>query len=148
MDVDDIKYLWPAYREGETPLEEGLTPVEFQSLMSDHLAETYDEAYVVEAPTKSGKIPVGIIFGKYMGPFLSPIGTTWFSWASKRNIVESLVAFVNEIRKDNLLVGFYKNEEKSILEYMARHGIIRRVGKVSGVYEGEEALMFQSRGEK
>jgi len=145
MGVEDIKYLWPEYKSGNTHLEEGLSPADFQGIMSEYLSNQYDEAYVIEAPTHKGRFPVGIVFANYMGIFLSPVGATWFSWASNRNKIEGMIEFINEMRKDSLLLGYCTESDKKFFEYIARHGIIRRVGKISGIYEHEDAPLFQSR---
>lgn len=145
MDVEDIKYLWPAYKNGETPLEEGLSPSDFQGIMEKHIGDNYELSFLVEAPTKKGKFPIGILFANHMGPFLNPTPPVWFSWASPRNKIEGMVKFLNDMRKDYLLAGYCMEKDKRFLEYIARHGIIRRVGKITGIYKNEDAPFFQSR---
>ncbi|MFQ5493646.1 MAG: hypothetical protein ACE5DX_05825 [Candidatus Dojkabacteria bacterium] len=105
----------------------------------------YDVVFMLEAKTKKGYMPIGSISGINSGPFLILGDTTWFYWASQRNIYESTVNFFNEIRK-TVLALFYANlANKSFYEHIAKHGIIRRVGTIYNLYEKEPAALFQTR---
>ena len=112
--------------------------------LAHHLGQ-FDVAYTLEADTKKGRIPIGVVGGRFVGPFLFIGSMNWFKWASKRNIYESVVNTLNELRK-NYIVLFHSNmEDKDFYVNVAKHGIIRRVGTVHDVYEDGPAAVFETR---
>jgi hypothetical protein len=69
---------------------------------------------------------------------------TWFPWASRRNVYESTVNIVNELRKEAVLLFHVEMHDKEFAVQMCRHGIMRRVGTLMDVDKGPLAV-FQSR---
>jgi len=97
------------------------------------------------AETPKGRIPVGVVGGRFTGPLLFLGSMIWFPWASKRNIYESVVNTLNELRKEYLILFHSSMEDKEFYVNVARHGIIRRVGTVHDVYEDGPAALFETR---
>lgn len=72
---------------------------------------------------------------------------TWFPWASKRNIYESSVNLITELRDHVDLILHVKNVDKDFAVMVAKHGVIRRVGTLYGILD-EPISVFQSRKDK
>ena len=99
----------------------------------------------MEAPTKLGFRPVGILTGIYAGPMVLLGDASWFPWASDRNKLESMVNIFNELRKQFLGIFYCALSDKKFYEHIARHGIIKRIGHIDGIYKDEPAVEFQLR---
>lgn len=138
---EDIKYLWAAEKFNGHEVD----PEEFKESIREHFLSNYDYAWIVEATTKSGFRPIGVIFGLHCGTFLMLGDMTWFPWASKRNIIEGTTSFINKMRKEYLLLMYTNIEDKKFAEHIARHGILKRVGTIDGIYKDKPAALFQSR---
>ncbi len=103
-----------------------------------------DVLYVFEAKTKKGIIPVGMVTGKLTGPMMWLGDVIWFPWASSRNKYESIVNFLNELRR--MYVGLFTCTlgDKKFYENIARHGVIRRVGTLYDITE-DKLAQWQTR---
>jgi hypothetical protein len=135
IENEDIRYLWPAYLEGQLPMfKEGLTAKDFKEAVEVFILENYHGGWTLLANTQKGYIPVGMVFAKDDGVFSEPVGkiaaVIWMPWASNRNKYESAVNFFNEIRKEFVFIGRAEMKDKHFYEHIARHGIIRRVGTI------------------
>ena len=137
----DIKYLWAAEKYNGHEIN----PEEFKEAIYERFNESYDFAWTIEANTKNGYRPIGVIFGLHSGPFILLGDMTWFPWSSKRNIIEGTTNFINAMKKDFLLLGYTNLKDKKFFEHIARHGILKRVGTIDGLYKDEPAALFQSR---
>jgi hypothetical protein len=138
---EDIKYLWAAEKFNGHEVD----PEEFKESIYELMNSSYDFAWIIEAIVKNNYRPVGVVFGINSGVFTLLSDTVWFPWASKRNIIEGMVGFINKIRKQMLVLGHIDLKNKPFGEYIARHGIIRRIGTVDDIYKDEPAALFQSR---
>lgn len=153
VDVDDIKYLFAAWRMGKLDFEgfspEGMTADAFVEAFGAYIAERYQVAYalVARAPGKD-VMPVGVVFGiiplhgkkvVWCGDF------TWFPWASKRNKLECAVHFLNQMRKEWLVLGFSDMGAVPFFEHVCRYGVLRRVGTVFDMLIEGPTAVFQTR---
>lgn len=144
---EDLKWVWAAYRKGALDsLSEYFTndPEQFTEQWAQFLEhEIY--VWIMAADTPRGRIPVGLAIGR---PFIDDVvivgNFTWFPWASKRNVYESVVNMVNELRKDVNMIFTVDQTAKELAVWVARHGIVRRVGTLHDMEDGPLA-MFQSR---
>lgn len=116
-------------------------PLEFQEAMLDFIYESFDDAWILEATTKKGKVPVGVVFSVIAGPFQILGEMTWFSWASKRNKIEASAHFLNIKRQDETFLMYCDDKDKEFYIHLARHGLIRRIGKT----ENPNLSLFQTR---
>ena len=139
MTEDDVKYFYAEQKK----IDKDITPIKFKDDLLLAMGE-FDEAYIMEAQTNK-LIPVGAFFGINAGPFLLIGNAMWFSWASHRNRIEAAVNAINELRKKRLLIFYSNYNDKKFYEYICKHGILRRVGTIEGLYKGEPAAMFQSK---
>ncbi len=95
-----------------------------------------------------GVIPVGWITGvvhDLQGPRSLGVRIAWAPWATPRNKLETVVAFLSRARGTAIVIGVAKRSEARLYEHACRYGIGRTVGAIRGFYgPGEDALMFQS----
>ena len=87
-------------------------------------------------------MPVGSVFGVVVGPFTWIGDTFWYPWATTRNRIEAFVGFINYERRNTNLVGYAGAEDKDFFVYVARHGVIRRVGTLEA---DEPMALYQSK---
>lgn len=148
MEPDDVRYLWAAYKKGAA-FGEAFPPdmdaAAFRKKFDD-IAGGLSEGWLISADTREGFRPAGAIFGAVapLGAYMVIVGGVWFPWATKRNVLEGTVAFLNTVRK--LPVVWYATEEhKRLYEVCCMHGIVRRVGTSFVVFPGREAAVYETR---
>jgi hypothetical protein len=148
IEAEDIKYLWAAYKQGAFPdMEAGLEPDEFKETFYSIVQAKFHAVWTLFGPTRKGFIPVGVVFATWApnGPFLIVTGAVWMPWASKRNIVECMVGFLNGVRKEFALQFYALPEHKRLYEVCAMHGAVRRIGTSYTAIAGKHAAMFETR---
>lgn len=145
IENDDLKYVWAAYKKGDlAPVfhDDGLSAESFKNTFEQYVLSQSDAVWIIIAEMK----PIGIVFACWSppnGPHLIVTGMCWFSWATKRNILESIVGFLNGVRKDFKLQFYAYHEHKRTYEVCAMHGIVRRVG--TSYVTGKPAALFETR---
>lgn len=149
-DADDLKYLYAAWRLGNKPLDEiKCENDEFEQAFADHVAARYHLAYtLIASPPDRSPMPVGVVFGirPFYGKNIMWIGDfLWFSWASKRNKLEAAVHFLNQMRKENTLIGFAEPDAIDFFEHICRYGVARRAGTVFDFLREGPMAVFQTR---
>lgn len=106
---------------------------------------SYHCGWVLEGPYREDKRPMAVFFGRSFGPFVMLADLFWMPWASKRNKCECAVKFLQEMRRKYLMILTSTKSDTPFYEYIAKHGVIRRVGTIQGLYENEDAALFQTR---
>jgi len=150
--MDDMRWVWAAYKKdslGELSefFDEDADPDTFNRQFAS-LLENDLFVWSMQADTPRGRVPVGMVIGR---PFV--YGTlimgnfTWFPWASKRNVYESTVNIINSLRDEAPLVFHVEQKDKEFANWVARHGIMRRVGTMHEITD-EPLAVFQSRRSK
>lgn len=139
----DTKIIWAAYRMGGMDPQrfpEGLTRDEFLDRLSETVgsANVADVLIAARTPTRQTPFPVGIVFGATDGWSVAP-RPFWFPWASKRNKLECMLAWVTERRRTHQvyfdasmavpLTDRKKVSERRLPEHLCRYGIVDRVGR-------------------
>lgn len=124
-------------------MPEGMKPTEFKTRTLD-LIESVDLAYTLLAPTDRGEIPVGLMICAVNGHRLQP-HVLWFAWASPRNRLESVVNFINEMRKIWNIGISVEAGDWEFFTHVCRHGILERIGKWKGYFTDGDAMLYQSR---
>jgi hypothetical protein len=148
IEADDIKYLWAAYKQGAfSDMEPDLPPEEFKQQLQSIVLAKFHAVWTLFGPTRKGFIPVGVVFAAWApnGPFLIVTGAVWMPWASKRNIVECMVGFLNGVRKEFALQFYALPEHKRLYEVCAMHGAVRRIGTSFTAIAGKHAAVFETR---
>lgn len=130
--------MWAAYKKGSFKdiFNDGLDAKGFSDIAVEYILSAYTHAWVL------GEKPIGVVFGINLGPFIYLGSLEWFPWATNRQIVENLIGFLNSVRKEIYCVWDCKEEDKRFYEYIARHGIIRRVGTLHGL---DHARLWETR---
>lgn len=146
-----MKYAWAAYKKGAlAPMGEAftqeMTADEFKTLFEQYVVSNHHAAWTLVASTSRGTIPVGFVLAAWApnAPYMIVNGACWFPWASKRNIIETSVAFFNGIRKELSLMFFALPEHKRAYEACAAHGVIRRVGTSFVAIPGQQCAVFET----
>lgn len=141
IDDDDTRYFWAMHRK---EVDEAVTPEEFRLWFSDLKAQ-FDKGWIVEAPTSRGIMPVGSVFGVSTGHYFEASHVIWFPWATARNKLEATVSFFNKLRNEMLILFHCPKEERRFFEKVSDHGVLRKVGHIHDLYDGEPAVQFQTR---
>jgi hypothetical protein len=151
-DADDMKYLYAAWRLGAKPLDKiqsDNAPEAFTAAFHDHVAIRYHVAYtLIATPPGKSTMPVGVVFGVkpfYQEPVMWIGDFLWFPWASKRNKLEAAVHFLNQMRKENAIIGFAEPEAIPFFEHICRYGVLRRAGTFFDIFSEGPRAVFQTR---
>lgn len=150
IELDDVKYAWAAYKQGalkEMGFTENMSPEEFRASFSDAILNNCHAAWTIICQTKKGFIPSGILLAVW-GPgstFLTVLGLSWMPWASKRNIVEGMVGFLDGIRREFSLMFYTTYEHKKVYDVCRELGIIRRIGTSYTAIPGTATAVFETR---
>lgn len=151
IEEDDVRYLWAAFKKGALKDigfdDTSLTAEQFSEAFHKFVLSNAHAAWTLFAPTKRGKIPVAVILATWGpgGNHLVVMGMAWLPWATKRNMVESMVGFVQGIRKEIPLMAYALPEHKRMYEVVAAHGCARRVGTSYVVIPGKQCAVFEAR---
>lgn len=121
--------MWAAYQKDAFPVKKGLSAKEFTDFFIEFIYANYAYAWVFEHDSK----PIGILFGKDCGPFVLVGDMTWLPWVKKRQKIEHGVNFFNEIKKELYVLVTCDEHDINFYNYIARHGVIRRVGTLHGM---------------
>jgi len=144
----DIKYLWAAYKQGAFPdMVPDLPPDQFKQQFEAIVLARFHAVWTLFANTRKGFIPVGVVFAAWApnGPFLIVTGAVWLPWATKRNILECMVGFLNGVRKEFALQFYALPEHKRLYEVCQIHGTVRRIGTSYTAIPGKQCALFETR---
>lgn len=153
IEAEDVKYAWAAYKKGGLSAmggrfaEQDMDADAFRAEFESFVLSSHHAAWTLFAGTKNGHIPVGVVFAAWApnAPYMIVNGMCWFPWASRRNICESMVNFLNICRKETPLVFYALPEHKRLYEVCAMHGVVRRVGTSYVAIPGHAAAVFETR---
>ncbi|HEX9472506.1 MAG TPA: hypothetical protein VF957_23520 [Bradyrhizobium sp.] len=151
MVTEDLRYLWAAYRAGAIKgLPPGIETKEFWPIFTQGIELIRPGAGVTTllARTDRGVIPVGWLIGwRYAlssGRAIE-VEAMWAPWATPRNKLEAVVAFLYRTRTAALVLWSCRKAEARLFEHACRYGVARTVGTVKDLFGvGEDALVFQS----
>lgn len=142
----DVKYAWAAYKLGKLEFDifpPGLSATEFKSQFEQFIIGNTTGTWTIIAETKDGFRPVAIATGNATPVFMFLSAIVWFPWASKRNIIEGVVALCSKLRKQFPVFGFVPEENKKVWEAAAMHGIVHRIGTSHSL--GEKMTVWEAR---
>lgn len=150
IEDEDVKYAWAAYKKGALAamgFSKEMSADEFKMTFEAFVISSHHAAWTLIAPTKKGNIPVGIVLAAWApnAPYMIVNGLCWFPWASKRNVLEAIICFLNGVRKEHPLVFYALPEHKRTYEVCAMHGVVRRVGTSFVAFPGQQAAVFETR---
>lgn len=153
MEDEHLRYAYAAYKKGGLDAllapftEHDMTPPEFRDAFINHAQLYYDDIWVFYANSLRREYePVGFV-GTSRTKVRQPVfivDTIWFPWASPRNRVESMVNWLNERRKEDIVTEYAQMKDKAFFEHICRHGIMRRVGTKHNFYPDGNAAEFET----
>lgn len=114
---------------------------------AEFLIEHYAQAWTLCAKTREGKRPAAIVLlhqPDKRAAVLWMADVIWFPWATARNKLESIVYFMNAMRKDWLIMEFAVPNEQAFFDHVCRYGVMRRAGTLYDLYT-VPAAVFQTR---
>lgn len=130
----DAGILWAAYQAGSfTTLEAGLTQEQFMQKIEVTM-NSFNSIWILDDDCKqysTGRGPIGIVGTTNIGLIVEPI-FTFFKWASCRNILKSIVAFLNMIRrseKTGIVLMRTDDKKRRIIEHMKKYYSVLFIGK-------------------
>lgn len=150
IEADDIKYLWAAYKKGglaSMGFDPGMSPEEFKQAFEKAVTERCHAGWTLFAMTRNGFIPVGIVLAAWApnAPYLIVTGAVFMPWASKRNIIECMVNFLNGVRREVALQFYATAKHRRLYEVCQMHSVVRRVGTSYVAIPGEAAAVFETK---
>lgn len=153
IENDDLRYAWAAYKAGKLkdmggPLSlEGMSATEFKAAFESFVLTEFDAAWTMFAQTSKGFMPTGFIFCSWAprSSYMIIVGVVWMPWASNRNIVESIVKFMQAAGKEYPMLGYALPEHKQLYEVCCMHGVMRRIGTSMIVFPSHSAAVFETR---
>lgn len=126
----DMAVLWAAYTHNTfQEMPEGMDQTEFTEYMMGILSP-FMYGWIIEDRTskfKEGHGPVGMMTAFYNGWELEPHYEA-FSWASKRNILRSIVSFLQMMRYDKsigVVVVNSLDKTRNLFKHVTRYGVLR-----------------------
>lgn len=146
IEAGDLRYLWAAYKSGALiglGVPGWLSPEQFSAFVDKKVTASCHCAWAM----LMGDKPVGFVFGAWspaVQKVMEIVLVVWMPWASNRNIIESAVNFIREIKKEYRCMGYALPEHKRLYEVAAAHGLVRRIGTSYNAIPGRPTAMFES----
>lgn len=149
---DDLKWLWAQYRLGsfEGYLDEGYSEREFDEaiygLVNYFIKSHEDVAYILEGyySPQQKTIPMGLVVLNIRDDAAWPT-VIWFKTASLRVMIETSVAFLQEIVRDKPVLFIAKEDETQFLSHLGRYGLLTRLTKIKQYNDESRYLHYGKR---
>lgn len=135
MKEEDLKYFYASEKLKGNQFD----PKVFHVELSNNIQDAFNYGWVIETDK-----PIGAVFGIACGPFTVIVDMIWFPWATKRNRIEGAIAGINWVRKKMTCLLYCEEKDKDYYVHIAKYGILRRIGKIEGIYD-KPATLFQTR---
>lgn len=150
----DMGVMWAAYKLGtfDDRIEPGLSQIEFANLMVN-IASEYTDSWLVEDKNPKYKNeygPVGWFAAVYNGWEIEPHFEK-FSWATSRNILRSVVSFLQMMRYDKrvAVVSVYsRKRDKKFFDHVTGYGVLRYAGKIPRGEVDSDRYIYYTNGKK
>ena len=147
----DMRYLWAAYRKGSFSQLGDVSQEEFtQDILT--ILTPYEWVWMIEDKNHlypDGYGPVGIMVARFNGWEMEPHFMS-FPWATPRNKVKSVVAFMQMARYEKgvgVLNVYSGDEDKDFFKHLGkRYGVMYYVGKIPRGGYGDDKYVFYGRG--
>ncbi len=100
---------------------------------------------VESVSSRNVREPVGLIVGWVRGRVVQVGEMIWYPWATNRNRIEGAVQFFDTMRREFHVMDFAQMKDKGFFEMICRHGILRKVGHLHGLYPNGPAVLFETK---
>lgn len=147
----DMGILWGAYIQGSFG-DASATQEEFADMMMEEV-EPYNKKWLIEDKNQKfdgGYGAVGMMYATYNGWELEPHFEP-FSWATPRNILRSMVSFLQMMRydKDVGIVNVYSLKKgKNFYHHVSKYGVLKYATKIPDGDKGGDRYIYYIRGRK
>lgn len=119
-----------------------LSQADFRDILEEIFRE--NEFYIFSARLNGTVRPVGIGDVSRVDHRIEP-EVEWFFWATPINKLETMLRFIEDKRKDNLILFFADGQTHKLCEHLARYGILKGPKNVDNWFGfGEMAKLWQS----
>ena len=126
---------------------EGFDQEEFTNQVNDLFAQilqTGGSIIMLCAPIQDkGPSPVGLIVMSYFEDVGYP-HVQWFNWATTRTKIETIVSFIQDIRKHTPILITAKEVDAPFFSHLSRYALVRRVGTIKERFGSEDGFLYQS----
>lgn len=144
-----MRFLWAAYRMGlwHDILDAELSREGFHDKLIDILS-LGDFDWIIHAPQDGGVRPVGIVIAQGMrdGRRIEP-HVDWFPWATPRNKLEGIAAFLLNLSKRFKIVVYAHERDRNFWERLKAYGLVRHGCKVWDHFDlGKHAFLYYTAG--
>lgn len=145
----DMGILWGAYKLDSSG---DLSQEEFADFIMNNV-EPYSKKWLIEdknAQFGSGYGPVGMMCANYDGWEISPTFEK-FEWATSRNILRSVVSFLQMMRYDKdvgIVVVDTLFENKGFFNHVTKYGVLKYASKIPSGREDGDKYTFYIKGRK
>lgn len=143
----DMNILWGAYKMGSFKIEEGAPQDVFAEYMAEEV-QPYAKKWIIEDDNpqfSDGYGPVGMMCATYNGWELEPHFEA-FKWASKKNILRSVVSFLQMMRydRDVGIVNVYSRKNtNNLFRHAERYGVLKYAAKIpNGDIMGDRYIYY------
>lgn len=127
--------------------DDDLSEVAFTNKVMEFLGIA-DLDWIVEARHKEGIRPVGLVLAYAMldGRRIEP-HIDWFPWATPRNKLEGMAAYLRDVSKQYKILVYVKTDETLMWERLTKYRILCRACKIRDHYSrGEHAMHYYTAG--
>lgn len=155
---DDLPFLWAAYRTGSLKklhgvFADGLSQEDFRVAIEWYISNNNLQTVSFYYEKEGKKRMIGVGFFWVRGRVFQTSDLIWFSWASKRIILENYVNFINNMRKKLhdetglpfVILEFAMEKDKSYFDHVCKYGVMRRVGTSEEIYPNSKCCIYESR---
>ncbi len=145
---EDEAYVWAAYQQSGLEelsgfFPEDLTPTTFHSRLTRTMIHGVWFTLIAPVPDRD-HIPVGLIGADIEDNRLEP-HFCWYPWASPRNKVETVLCFLNDMRRDYTVIVRSKQKDWHFFERMCQYGIMRHCGRIFRYFGDDVAHIWQTK---
>lgn len=89
-------------------------------------------------------MPAAIVIGASANGIIAIAAIIWMPWVSLRARLQSIVNWLNVMRRQSVIFEYAKQRHKRLFEHICRYGLMRRVGTIYDMAP-EPIAFFQSR---
>jgi hypothetical protein len=145
----DLRYLWAAYRLGfwADAIDAELSQKAFEQKVYETLGMA-DYDWIVDARQGDNIRPVGLILAHALpdGRRIEP-HVDWFPWATPRNKLEGLAAYLRDVGKRFKILVYVEQAEQNFWERLKQYRLLRHGCKIIDYFDrGEHAFFFYTVG--
>lgn len=161
MSEEHLPYMWAAYKTGalnklHPTFELELTKEELPEALNAYMVanDLVGMTYFAEHKGKMAAIGIGLFWQR--GRVLQTENLIWFPWSSSRNVLETYINFLNQIRRMDhpetgmkyMVLEFAEEKDQKFFDHVSSYGVMRRVGTSHEVYPGAKSCIYETRSDK